>query len=48
MTYWKSIYTGQVIPAHDDFIPKFDGWEAVHEETYLDWCKKNNFEPKKK
>lgn len=43
MMYIKSIYTGQVYKT--DTLPMFGGWEVVHEETYLEWCKAHNIEP---
>lgn len=41
-TYWKSVYTGAIYKMPGDWMPKFGGWEAVHESTYLAYCKANN------
>ena len=43
MMFVRSIYTGQVMMV--DALPKFGGWEVVHEETYIEWCKAHGFEP---
>lgn len=39
-TYWKSTLTDAVykFPAEMG-IPKGQGWEPVHEETYIEYCK---------
>ena len=44
-TYWKSVYTGSVYKMSADWLPKFDGWEPVHESTYLEYCKEKGLEP---
>lgn len=40
MMYFKSTITEQVYKVN--FIPKGEGWEAVTEEEYKEYCKKNN------
>ena len=42
-TYWKSSITGQVYKFPSDMgIPAGKDWEAVHENTYIDYCHKNH------
>ena len=45
-SYYRSTYTGQVYKYPSDLpIPVGNGWEAVHESTYIDWCLSNGFNP---
>lgn len=41
-SYWKSTLTGQVYAFEDNWVPKYDGWEPVHEETFIEYCMKMN------
>ena len=43
-SYWRSIYTGQVYEMDADFMPRYGGWEPVHESTYIEWLEKMGME----
>jgi hypothetical protein len=41
-SYWKSTLTGHVYAFEEGFVPQYDGWEPVHEETFIEYCMKMN------
>jgi hypothetical protein len=38
-TFWRDIYTGEIFPEDKDWMPKFGGYEPVHESTYIAYLK---------
>lgn len=43
--YFRSTFTGQVYKLN--FIPMGEGWEPVHEDAYIEWCKSHGMEANK-
>lgn len=41
-SYWKSTYSNTIYKMPADWTPKFGGWEPVHKETYINYCKEND------
>lgn len=42
--FWRSTLTGDCFPMDADWMPKYDGYELIHYDTFAKWCIENGLQ----